>query len=207
MLLRLLFLFSVALSSVEAYASYHYNSHSSISMYRSSYKSYKHFSQSIEGGYGEAVYNKGEASEGQGAWQGMALRSEFGVETLKFFQLSAGFIKSDYSQKDNDTSMMDQLSGFAEMKIVLTAPMINLEVGGGIIGSMMDVITEDGNADYAGSGVYYTAAVSRYLNSDMAIFGKVTMGDQHFVKGRGSLEQDTIDIQSQTAGIGLKLFF
>ena len=33
------------------------------------------------------------------------------------------------------------------------------------------------------------------------------MGNQHFVKGRGSLEQDTIDIQTQTAGIGLKLFF
>jgi hypothetical protein len=207
MLLRLLFLCSLALCSSQAYASYHYNSHSSVSMYRSSYKSYKHFSQSVEGGFGNVTFDKGDSSEQNSTWKGMALRSEFGVETLRFFQLSAGFIKADYSQKAENSSVIDQMSGFGEIKIVLTAPMINIEVGGGITGTMMDVITKDGDAAYDGSGVYYTGSISRFLSSDMAIFGRVTMGNQQFIKDSGTLEKETIDIESQTAGIGLKLFF
>ena len=77
---------------------------------------------------------------------------------------------------------MDVMSGFTELKIILSAPMMNIEVGGGLIGSMLDLVSTDGDASYTGSGVYYTGSVSRYLSSKLAVFVKGSMVQQSIQK-------------------------
>lgn len=206
MLLRFFFLIIPFLVSHSSYAT-DYTSHSAISMYKSSYTTYKFFSQAVEGGFGKVVKNKGKEDENARDWKSFNLRSEFGLETLKFFQLSAGLIKTDYYEKGVDSSMMDRYGFFSEMKIVLSAPMMNFEVGGGSTASTLDVVTAEGNAKYLGSGIYYAAVISRYLSSKVAIFGRGSLNQQHYVLDSGNLKESVIDIEDRSVGFGLKLYF
>lgn len=205
MLSRILLIFVSLFISIAANAD-DYSSHSSISMYRSSYQTYHFFSQSIEGGFGSVYFDKDGKDELKHDWKSMNLRSEFGLEALKFFQFSAGLIKSDYSKKGETTSVMDRLSGFIEAKMILSAPMMNIEVGAGSTASSMQVVTEGGGGSYAGSGIYYTASFSRFLNSRLSLFARGSMNSQHFVKDSGSVKPQSIDIDDKSVGLGLRFY-
>lgn len=181
-----------------------YSSHSTVSMYRSSYQTYTFFSQTIEAGFGQLDIDAGKQVSD---WKSSHLRSEFGLETLKFFQLSAGFIKSDYGKKGEKTSVMDRQSLFGELKLILAAPMMNIEVGTGAVASTMQVVTQQGDGNYGGSGTYYTASVSRFLNSRLSIFARGSQNDLHFVKDSGNFEGESIDISDRTFGVGIKFYF
>ena len=183
-----------------------YGSHSSITMHKSSYEKYRFFSQSIEGSNGECSFDRGRETETTNNWKGMILRSELGVEILRFFKPSTGFMKTDYFASGNPTSIMDRYSGFGELKIIFSAPVFNVELAAGGTASSMDVIIDNRSAKYNGSGNYFGLTFSRYLNSKMLFFVRTALNNEHYVKDSGRLSFKQIDNSDRSIGFGLSIF-
>lgn len=204
MLLRIIFAaLSAALIGNSAYA----GAHNEVSYYRSSTVNYTYFAQSIEGGFGDVVFDMGSEDEKSMDWKSFKLKSEFGIETMKFIKLSAGFLKEDYKKMADESKSMDKLSAFAEAKIILNTPIFNIEVGSGATASTLDMFQGDLFGTYAGSGKYYSFGIARFLSSNTAVFAKYSTFDQFFVKNSGTTEVSNIKFLDRSIGAGFSIYF
>jgi hypothetical protein len=173
--------------------------HQYIMTNRSSITTDTWFSESIGSSVGKISSDVNQDPE---VWRGFFLRSEIGMETMKFFQFSTGVEISRITRQDH-LDRIEAIKTYSEAKMVFSAPMLNVEVGGGVV---------LGNARYAiinatdmnVSGYYYTLGINRYITSNLSFFTrgnaeivrmKRTGGDPNLKSAEGTINSGSMGIR------------
>lgn len=182
--------------------------HSYINYTRSSTYSHVFVQQSVEGEYGKVVSTGSKADE-SGAmvsttsnqfWKGYGIGTSVGIELMKFVQFTAGHTFVNLRYRDD---ALERLSGSrlnAGMRLSFLAPVGNLEVGAGLLGSRLDYQKQLENASFYGSGYYTSLGINYYMNSRVSVYFEAKMNQENLVRSSGS--SVTTNMQSGTTLMG-----
>ena len=204
--LALLTLISVAamtLGAEDAQAQY---SHKMISHNRSSMVNYLYISQGIEGEYGDYISSLENGETESELWQGYGFRNAIGLELLKFIQLSANHTFVNNSAKNNGSKRISGSRLSAAMKLVFSAPVVNLELGGGMIGSRLDYQHLLDHSTMYGSGVFYEVGLNYFVSQRVSFFGHVKQNRENLMRGSGSTAVKRIQTETMSIGTGFSVW-
>lgn len=200
--------------------------HSYINYTRSSVNKNVYVSQSLEGIYGKIVKHgikKTEESVAPEAsdlpnertpdidlvssWRGYGLKSSIGVEWNKFLRFGVSHTLVNLRAVDNRLENLQGSRLSADWRLAFLAPVVNLNVGGGLLGSKMDYLNQLDSADYVGSGYYVSLGFDRFVTYSLSIFGEIAIENQRLVKSQGvsSHGDMTTDVRSLNLGFSLWL--
>lgn len=183
--------------------------HSFINSQRSSENNNVFVSQAVEGEYGHMNKIAAGLKEGEGenrVWQGYGFRNTIGVELLKFTQFS---LSHTFMNMRSKASSLENLHGSrlaGEARVVFSSPIGNMEAGGGVIASSMDYTRLLENADFLGSGYYYTLGLNYFLSQRVSFFGQGKMIRENFVRSGGSSTIENIKSDTSNASFGFSLW-
>ncbi len=191
--------------------------HNYTNQMRSSVISHILVSQGVDGEYGimnTSVDQGFAASLGQGSnhgsgkytWQGFGLTSGVGVEVLKFVQFNVGHTFVNLKTK-NDS--LENLSGSrlsAESRFVFMAPVGNLEIGGGFIGSKLNYQRRLEQSTFYGSGYFYSLGVNYYLSSQLSVVGSGKVLTESLLRSSGSPVVKDMKSDLTAIGVGFRLW-
>ena len=181
-------------------------SHTYISKYRSSSVTHFYVSQGLEGEFGQYNLNGSGFDNTKEKWQGYGLVNSVGMEVLSFihFGLTHNFL--DMTAKSEDISTLDGSRFSGDVRFVFQSPVANLQVGGGVLASSMDLQRDGELSEYYGSGVYYNLGLNYYLNSKVSVFGVAKQNDENYVKSSGASAIDQIKAKTTSMGLGFKVW-
>lgn len=189
-------------------------SHNYINTMRSSYQTHVFVSQSVEGEFGdyreEGDYkNTGTvASTGvsNAKWQGHNVTTTVGLEVLKFVQFTMAHSSMNLRSTRNGLEHLggSRFSGGA--RLVFLAPVANLELGGGVIGTRYDYQKDLQSADFYGSGFYYSIGMNYFISERVSFFSAAKLISEHSVKNGGDSETHTITGNTTNLGLGFSLW-
>lgn len=192
--------------------------HNFVNTMRSANVSHTFVSQSIDAEFGKfsgkvapsrnaAV---GLALDGAGStsdsWRGFGIGTNFGLEVMKFIQFTGGHTLVSLRRNDDGLQTLSGSRFNAGARFVFMAPLANLELGGGIIASKMDLVQRLDRANYYGSGMYYSMGMNYFLSSQVSVFGSIKTVQENLVKGSGNTSFDTIRNDSTTIGAGFSIW-
>jgi hypothetical protein len=188
--------------------------HNYVNTTRSSYISKIFVSQSIEGEFGSmkvhedsTIKNMNASTSDTGAkWQGYNLTSTLGLEIMKFVQFNASHSSVNMKSVKSNLEKLDGSRFSGGLRLVFQAPVANLELGGGVIGTRYDYQKELQTAGFYGSGVYYSLGMNYFTTDQVSVFGVVKLVDEHSVKNSGNSDTQELSLQSTNAGIGVTLW-
>ncbi len=190
------------LVSAPAFAS----SHSYINQMRSSVRTNVLVSQGVEGEFGAYKSTSLDDYPASQNWRGYGFRSSVGLELMKFIQFSAGHT---FSNMRNQNSALERLTGskaFAETKLVFTAPVANLELGGGIIGARLDYQRAADIAEFYGSGVYYSLGMNYFMTPSVSVYGTAKINQENLLKSSGVAPVNNLKTNTTSLGLGFSLW-
>lgn len=147
-------------------------SHDYIMINRSSIESDLWFSQTYGVSSSSFSFNSENSESKPSSWRGVSSRSEFGLETMKFFQISGGVEILKLAKQDSSSNVMEGARAFSEFKLVFSAPIFNVEVGGGLAGGNLNYATKDTTASLFSTSRFYTFGINHYMTSRISVFGK-----------------------------------
>lgn len=188
-------------------------SHNYINTTRSSYKSKIFVSQAVEGEFGSTSLQTdssnpliAKSGTSTAKWQGYNLTSTIGLEILKFIQFNVAHSSVNLKSVKSSLEKIggSRLSGGA--RLVFLAPVANLELGGGIIGTRYDYQKDLETADFYGSGVYYSLGMNYFMNDQVSVFGVAKLIDEHSVKSGGNASTSDLVSRSTNLGFGFSLW-
>jgi hypothetical protein len=180
-------------------------SHDYIMFNRSSVESDIWFSQSFGVNNSSLLFKSQNSDLPASSWKGAASRSEFGIETLKFFQLSAGMENLKLKKQDSSSTSIEGIRAFSEFKLVFSAPIFNVEVGGGIIGGNLEYSNLVTSASLFSMGKFYSFGINHYLTSRVSIFGKANSSMESIRRTGGDPSITGIDGTVNTFSAGLRI--
>lgn len=197
------------IASVDAYG----QAHNYINSRRSGTVSHVFVTQSVDGEFGR-FNTSGKETTAEGTistssapyWQGFGIGSSVGIEVLKFIQFNAGHTFVNMRNKNDGLEKIDgsRLNGGA--RFVFTAPVANLEAGGGILASRMDYTKRLEAATFYGSGYYYTLGLNYFISSQVSFFGNAKMNHENLVRNSGSSVTTSMSTDTTLLGFGFTLW-
>lgn len=202
-------------TSLAQSASYNHNY---VNTMRSGAVSHFYVSQSLDGEYGkfsatskpgssaDAMASVGGIAPASDSWRGFGIGTAFGLEILKFVQFTGGHTFVSLRRNDDGLQTLSGSRLHAGAKFVFTAPLANLELGGGLLGSRMDLVQRLQRGDYYGSGMFYSLGMNYFLSSQVSIFGSVKTLQERLVQTGGDSTYDTIRNNSTTIGTGFSIW-
>ena len=194
-LIGLLLLLLSAPSQVLAY------SHQYVNTMRSGVTDNMFVHQAIEGEFGRmGLQIDGEpASE---AWAGYGFRNGFGIELMKFVQFGAHhtYLNMNNRESSNERMVGSRFSG--DVKFVFSAPIINLEMGGGAILSRYDYHRELTRSGLMGTGLYYMIGVNYFMSHRMSFFTQVKSVEEGLTKTSGNAFDSDLTLNTTSIGAG-----
>jgi hypothetical protein len=138
-------------------------------------------------------------------WRGYSLRSEIGMETMKFIQFSSGFELSRLNRQDY-LDRIEAIKAYTEIKFVFSAPMLNVEVGGGVISGPTRYAIINAT-DMNGSGHYYTMGINRYISSNFSVFTRGNMEIMRMRRTGGDPNLKAVDGILNSGSMGIRISF
>jgi hypothetical protein len=192
--------------------------HNFVNTMRSGNVSHTFVSQSIDAEFGKFSgkvapsrnAGVGLSLDGAGAssdsWRGFGIGTNFGLEVMKFIQFTGGHTLVSLRNNDDGLQTLSGSRFNAGARFVFMAPLANLELGGGIIASKMDLVQRLDRANYYGSGMYYSMGMNYFLTSQVSVFGSIKTVQENLVKGSGNTSFDTIRNDSTTIGAGFSIW-
>ncbi len=191
-------------------------SHNLVNSYRSSAITHIFISQSVEGEFGnyELSSNRGSMGLTSGTgnskqtskWKGYNISQTFGLELLKFVQFDASHSMMNMRSVNSSLEHLGGSRFTVGSRLVFLAPVANLEVGGGVIGSRYDYQYNLSTTDFYGSGVYYTLGINYFLSERVSLFGQLKSIDEHSVRSGGNSETSSITAKTSNIGTGFSLW-
>lgn len=191
-------------------------SHNLVNSYRSSSITHIFVSQSVEGEYGEfelassrgsmALTSGTTTSKQSGKWKGYNVTQTFGLELLKFVQFDASHSMMNMRSVNSSLEHLGGSRFTVGSRLVFLAPIANLEIGGGVIGSRYDYQYNLSTTDFYGSGVYYSLGTNYFLSERVSLFGQVKSIDEHAVRSGGSTETSSLTEKTTNVGAGFSLW-
>jgi len=173
---------ALMLSTSGLFAGSYVNSHNYVNTTRSGVVSHVFVSQSIDGEGGKMTLSGYRPAKSDFAlatassedkvesWQGFGISSRVGIELMKFVQFSAGhtFVKLRSQSDSNNNLDGSRLSG--AINLVFQAPLVNLEVGGGVLASNLEMQRQLERSNLMGSGMFYSLGVNYFITSQISSF-------------------------------------
>ena len=201
--------FGAVISSVDAYA----QAHNYINNRRSSTVSHFFVTQSVDGEFGR-FNTTGKESTPEGMidtssspyWQGFGIGSAVGLEVLKFIQFNAGHTFVNMRNRNDGLEKIDGSRLNGGVRLVFTAPVANLEAGGGVLASRMDYTKRLDSATFYGSGYYYTLGLNYFISSQVSFFGNIKMNHENLVRNGGSTVTSSMVTDTTLVGFGFTLW-
>lgn len=166
-------------------------------------------SQAVEGEYGlmTKVASGGSAdSSPSRIWRGYGFRNTLGLELMKFTQFS---VSHSFINMRSKADSLENLHGsrlMAEAKLSFSSPIGNMEGGGGFVASRLDYTHKLDNADFIGSGFYYTLGWNYFFTQQVSFFGVGKMFRENLVRNGGSSEIENIKTKTSSLGVGFSLW-
>jgi len=192
--------------------------HNFVNTMRSSNVSHTFVSQSVDGEFGKfsGKTTPGHSSDAlsgldggvssAASWRGFGIGTNFGIEVMKFIQFTGGHTLVSLRRNDDGLQTLSGSRFNAGARFVFMAPLANLELGGGIIASKMDLVQRLDRANYYGSGMYYSMGMNYFLSSQVSVFGSIKTVQENLVKGSGNTSFDSIRNDSTTIGAGFSIW-
>ncbi|MCX6118123.1 MAG: hypothetical protein NT027_11320 [Proteobacteria bacterium] len=189
-------------------------SHNYINTTRTSYKSKIFVSQAIEGEYGSMKSNQSSdsnslvasTSSSQAKWQGYNLTSTLGLEVMKFIQFNVAHSSINLRSTSSSLEKLDGSRLTGGVRLSFLAPVANLELGGGVIGTRYDYQKDLETSDFYGSGVYYSIGMNYFTSDQVSVFGIAKIIDEHSIKSGGSSSTNSLSMKSTNLGVGVSLW-
>jgi hypothetical protein len=192
-------------------------SHDYITTFRSGTNSHVYVSQSLEGEYGlYSLHGKLIPSQTDpegtvvgddvSGWRGFGFRSAVGIELLKFIQFSAGHT---FLNMRNQEDGLEQLVGsrlHADVNFVFASPIGNLEAGVGASLLRVDYRRGMENSSFVGSGSSYSVGVNYFLSSQVSVFGKARIFNEHLLRNGGSATVRRMDTSTTGVSLGFRIW-
>ena len=180
-------------------------SHDYIMFNRSSVESDIWFSQSFGVNNSSLIFKSQNSEVPASSWKGAASRSEFGIETMKFFQISAGMENLKLSKQDSSATTIEGVRAFSEFKLVFSAPIFNVEVGGGLAGGNLEYSNRVTSASLFSMSRFYTFGINHYMTSRVSLFGKANSSIESIRRTGGDQSITGIDGTINTFSAGLRI--
>lgn len=190
-------------------------SHSYTNQMRSGDLTYVFFQQSIDGEFGSQKTTVPTVEEGSPsakpkvqskAWRGFGLSSSVGMEILRFLHFQVGHTFVNLTGQDDGLSSLAGSRLHAGGRAVFTAPVANLELGAGVLGSRLDYRQEMNSTSLYGSGSYASIGLSYFVTPQVSIYGEGRMVREHLVRSGGSPLSSAIDTDMTSAGMGFRIW-
>lgn len=140
-------------------------------------------------------------------WRGFGVRTGFGFDLFR--ALEFGFHHTLVNSRSQDDSL-ENLKGSrfsAESKIILTSPIVNVEVGGGVSTSRLDYQRHEDTATVSGEGSYLSLSANRFLASNLSLFGYVHQGHEQLERSGGTDIVESLKGTSVAGGAGIDVWF
>lgn len=160
------------------------------------------FSEAIGATTGKIRSNLNPDSE---TWRGFYLRSELGMETMKFVQFSSGIEIAKLTRQDY-LDRIESIRAYTEMKFVFSAPMLNIEVGGGIISGPTRYAIINAT-DMNSAGHYYTMGINRYISSNFSVFTRGNVEIMRMRRTGGDPNLNSVDGVLNSGSMGIRISF
>ncbi len=195
-------------------------SHSYINDMRSSSVNHVFISNSVEAEYGPAKARYNSPSPGTHAvdssatnsadqketWRGSGFNTTLGMEVLKFVQFNAGHTFLNLRRNDSEFVRLSGSRMHAGARLLFTAPLANLEFGGGALASRYDYAYELTSSNAFGSGYYYSLGVNYYMDSRISFFANAKVINEHVTKNGGATELESLDLNTNNIGLGFTIW-
>jgi hypothetical protein len=160
-----------------------------------------------------AALTAGTSSSGSGSgtakpefWKGYGIGTTIGLEVMKFVQFVAGH---NFVVEHSASDSLESLTGSrlnAGMRLVFDAPVANLELGAGILGSSLNYQKSAEAASFYGSGTYYSLGLNYFTSTRVSFYFEAKLNSEHLVRNGGSASIDAIDTSMTLMGLGFRLW-
>lgn len=186
-------------------------SHAWIDQNRSSLSNNIFLSQSVEGEYGrfEKTYRDTNLALNQAtkqSWRGYGVRNGLGVEVFRFTQFSVAHSLLNLRPKE---SSLENLSGSelsAALAFAFSAPIVNVEFGGGVTASHLNYQNIAEAAKFAGTGYFTSIDLNYFMSPRISVFAS---GKRHhsLLKSNDSASTlETIRAKRNSLGLGFRVW-
>lgn len=195
--------------TLSSFASAYGQSHALINSSRSSSMGNMFVSQAIEGEYGnyaKVAAGAEPADASSRVWKGYGIRNSFGLEVIKFTQFSISHTFLSMRSKADSLENVHGSRVTAEMRLVFSSPVGNMEAGGGFSGSRLDYQRQLDNADLLGSGYFYTLGLNYFISSRVSFFGTGRLYRENLVRSGGNAEIESIRTDTSNLGVGFNIW-
>lgn len=190
-------------------------SHAYINTMRSGTQSSIFVQQSVDGEYGQYLLKRvpveGAAtapasSTSKAYWRGYGIGTTLGLEMMKFVQVNAGHTFVNLRSRDDGLESLAGSRLHAGLRLAFSAPLANLEIGGGVIGSRLDYQKGLENVSVYGSGAYYSLGLNYFLSSRVSCYAEAKLSNEHLVRQGGSQSLSSIDTETTHMGLGFRIW-
>jgi hypothetical protein len=180
-------------------------SHSFVNMMRSSETTHIFVSQGIDGEFGD--YQQDNDNEVKThKWKGYGFTTTFGLEVFKFIQFTAAHSFMNMQSTSDGLEKLDGSRFLGGARLVFQAPVANLELGGGAIGTRYDYQKELETSSFYGSGYYYSLGLNYFLSSKVSLHGQAKVVSEHNVRSGGSAKISNFHVNTTAMGVGFSLW-
>jgi len=180
-------------------------SHQYINTMRSGVKDNIFVHQAIEGEFGSLGFNV-DGEQSSEAWAGYGFRNGFGIELMKFVQFGANHTYLNMSNRDSSNERLVGSRFTGDVKFVFSAPIINLEMGGGAIVSRYDYHRELSRSGVMGAGLYYTLGVNYFMSHRVSLFTQVKSVEETLTRSSGTSLDSNLGLNTTSIGAGFAIW-
>jgi len=189
--------------------------HSYTNQMRSSDIKYFFFQQSVAGEIGIQKMTVLTAEDGTTlkepklqtkGWKGVGIDSTMGMEILRFIQFQVGHTFVNLSGQDDGLATMAGSRIHGGVRAVFTAPVANLEMGAGVLGSRPDYRLQMNTTSLYGSGSYAAFGLSYFVSPRISLFGEGRMIREHRVRSGEAPISSAIYTEISTLGLGFRIW-
>src|SRR5690606_32506960 len=128
------------------------------------------------------------------------------VEWLKFVQFTAGHTFLNMRHRDDSLEGLSGSRLHAGARLVFLAPIFNLELGTGVLGSRLDYQKQMENATFHGSGLYQEIGFNYFMTSRVSVFFRGKMLNEHLARTGGSSAVKDMDTSTTQMGAGFRIW-
>jgi hypothetical protein len=140
-------------------------------------------------------------------WIGGGLNTETGIEFGRFLQINIGHTMVNI-QNLNDASR--NLRGFrltTGIKLIFSSPVVNMELGGGLLGSKYDYQNDANLASFIGYGNYATLGFNYFLSRNISMLTQFTKVNDSLKRETGCDDIHRLKFESSIFNWGFRFNF
>ncbi len=182
--------------------------HAYINSMRSSYETHYFVSIGATGHFGTISEQQKDGTQSSGArWQGYGVRNELGVEFLKFLHFSVAHNSLNLRRSTGSVQTLSGSRFEGTGSLNFYAPLGNLQLGGGVLASRLDLRNGSDSGNYYGSGYFYNVGYNYFLSNMVSFYIDARKSEERLVNNASDRLPKNLKTDMSEAGLGFKIWF